>query len=218
MRLPPARATNSIIGVTVAVWMLLTFVGLGDSANLAGGFIPERMLGHGLENAVRAAMPGFWFVPAWLTPLTATLLHGGLLHIGFYMMIFAFCGRFVEAAMGPRLAVLLYGLGAYAAAFTHLLFNAASPVPMIGASGAISAVLGAYALLYGQQRTFSADPRLSKAINVAWLAAGWIGLQLLLGAALRGEAFSVAIYAHIGGFLAGLALARPLLLLHHRRA
>jgi membrane associated rhomboid family serine protease len=218
MRLPSARATNTLIGATVAAWLLVSLSGLGDYASFSGGFIPERLLGPATEAAVRAGAPGLWLVPAWLTPLSATLLHAGLLHIGFNMAILGFCGRFVEAALGPRLTLLLYGLGAYAAALTHLLFNPHSLVPMIGASGAISAVLGAYALLYGQQRTFSADPRLSKAINVAWLAAGWIGLQLLLGVALQGEAFSVAIFAHIGGFLAGLALARPLLLWRHRRA
>jgi membrane associated rhomboid family serine protease len=218
MRLPPARATYAILGVTVAVWLLVTLLGLDDYASFAGGFIPARLSAPALDAELRAAAPALWLVPAWLTPLSATLLHGGLLHIAFNMAIFAFCGRFVEAALGPRLSILLYVIGAYAAAFAHWLFEPHSIVPMIGASGAISAVLGAYALLYGQQRTFSADPRLSKAINVAWLAAGWIGLQLLLGVALRGEAFSVAIYAHIGGFLAGLALARPLLLWRHRKA
>ncbi|HWW65954.1 MAG TPA: rhomboid family intramembrane serine protease [Sphingomonadaceae bacterium] len=218
MRLPPARATGAIIGVTVAAWLLLMLSGLDEYAILGGGFIPERLVGHAAEIAIRAEVPGIWFVPVWATPLTATLLHAGLLHIGFNMLILGFCGRFVEASLGPRLTVLLYLIGAYAAALTHFLFSPHALMPMIGASGAASALLGAYALLFGQRRTFSVHPRLSKAINVVWLAAGWIGLQLLLGVALRGETFSIAIYAHIGGFLAGLILAQPLLLLRYRRA
>jgi len=218
MRLPPARATVAIIGVTVAAFLLLSLIGADQYAAYSGGFIPERLTGHLAEISIRARDPAFRFVPVWLTPLSATLLHAGLLHIAFNMMFLGFCGRFVEAAIGPRLLVLLYVVGAYAAAFTHFLFSPDSLTPMIGASGAASAVLGTYALLYGQRRQFFASQRLSKAVNVAWLAIAWIGLQLLMGVATRGEtSMSIAIFAHIGGFLAGLALAQPLLLWRHRR-
>lgn len=217
MRLPPARATAAVVGLTVIAYLLVSLTGLEGYAALSGGFIPERLTGQLADAAIRAEAPGIWLVPAWLTPLTATLLHAGVLHIAFNMLILGFCGRFVEAALGERLFVLLYVIGAYAAALTHFAFSPHEVNPMIGASGAASAVLGAYALLFGERRRLSANRRLSKAANVAWLAASWIGLQLLLGVALRGEAMSIAIFAHIGGFLAGLALAQPLLLWRHRR-
>ena len=89
---------------------------------------------------------------------------------------------------------------------------------MIGASGAISALLGAYALLYGQRRASVGNPRFGNALNVLWLAAAWVGLQLLIGLAMSGPDGGIAIGAHIGGFIAGLALARPLLLWRYRTA
>lgn len=216
MRLPPARATVGVVAVTVVAFLLVSLSGMDSYAALSGGFIPERLTGHLAEIAIRAEAPGIWFVPAWLTPLTATLLHGGVLHIALNMLILGFCGRFVEAAIGGRLFVLLYVIGAYAAALTHFAFSPHEISPMIGASGAASAVIGAYALLFGERRQLFANRRLSKIANVAWLAASWIGLQLLLGVAMRGQTISIAIFAHIGGFLAGLALAQPLLLWRHR--
>ena len=87
-----------------------------------------------------------------------------------------------------------------------------SPVPMIGASGAISAIVGAYALLFGERRARRIGPVPADVVHIAWLAAAWVGIQLLIGAAGMGDV-TVAIGAHIGGFAAGLVLARPLLLL-----
>ena len=82
---------------------------------------------------------------------------------------------------------------------------------------AISAEVGAYALLYGKRQARALGPISARARQVIWLSAGWIGVQLLIGATeLGGQA--VAIWAHIGGFLAGLALARPLLLWRYRAA
>ena len=91
---------------------------------------------------------------------------------------------------------------------------------MVGASGAISAVLGAYAMLFGRNRVKVANPTLALWLNALWLAAAWVGLQLLIvGITVRDRAApAIAIAAHIGGFLAGLLLAKPLLLLRYRDA
>lgn len=218
MRIPPARATIATVGVTVAAWSIVALFGIDAYAALAAGFIPARFAGGAVEAMVRAQAASFAFVPAWLTPLSATLVHGGLMHILFNMVMLGFCGRFVEAALGWRGFLVLYLVGAYAAAAGQYLWSPHAIVPMIGASGAVSAVLGAYALLYGQRRATVANARLNLAINVAWLAAAWIGVQLLLGLASRGAGTGIAIFAHMGGFLAGLALARPLLLWRYRGA
>ena len=93
-----------------------------------------------------------------------------------------------------------------------------SAVPMIGASGAISALVGAYALLYGQRRPSRLQPELARLLHIAWLAAGWIVIQLLLGFASATEGVAIAVASHIGGFIAGLALARPLLRWRYRTA
>ena len=209
MRLPPARATVALAVATVAAWLLVTLAGIGPDAVVLGAFIPARAAG---------LIPLTGAVPVWLTPVSALFLHAGLLHLGFNLLMLAFCGRFVEVALGWRGVLALYLVGAYAAALGQYALAPLSTAPMIGASGAISALLGAYALLYGERRATLSDRRLNAAVNIMWLAAAWIGLQLLVGLALSDGRQSIAIGAHIGGFLAGLALARPLLLWRYRRA
>ncbi len=88
---------------------------------------------------------------------------------------------------------------------------------MIGASGAISGVVGAYALLFSRRRGASAEHPLGNLLHILWLAAAWIFVQLLVGLASAGAHLSIAIAAHIGGFIAGLALAQPLLRLRWRK-
>ena len=210
MQLPPPRATVWLVAATAAVHLVVSLSRATDYAALMGGFVAARFVGaQWLPFAVLAI----------LTPLTATLVHANLLHIAFNMLMLGFCGRFVEAALGPRGLLLLYGVGAYGAALVQFIAGPTSLVPMIGASGAVSAVVGAYALLYGKQRTIGWGPIPARALHVLWLAAAWIGLQLLVGlATVPGTSGTVAIAAHIGGFLTGLALARPLLLWRYRSA
>lgn len=209
MRLPPARATLVLCVATVTAWVVVAATGRQDDATILGAFIPARV--GGVIDLAGA-------VPVWLTPLSALFLHGGLMHLGFNLLMLAFCGRYVEVALGARGIVILYVVGAYAAAAGQFALGPISTSPMIGASGAISALLGAYALLYGERRATLANRRLNAAVNIAWLAAAWIGLQLLVGLAMSDGKQGIAIGAHIGGFLAGLALARPLLLWRYRAA
>ena len=220
MRLPPARATLAILGVTVAAWLLAAATGFDQIAAYAGGFIPARFTATPVAPTLEMVVRGVGFVPKWLTPLTATLLHGGFIHIAFNMLILGFCGRFVEVAIGPRGILILYLVGAYAAALGQFLAGPSQPWPMIGASGAVSAVIGAYALLYGEKRHTFGSRRTNQIVNILWLAAGWVLLQLMVGlASLGGQGGGgIAIAAHIGGFFAGLALAQPLLMLRYRRA
>lgn len=173
---------------------------------------------------------GAFFAPDWsqgtnfplslVTPLTATLLHAGILHLLFNLLIFVFCGRSVEGAIGPASLVLLYVAGAYAAAACQFAIDPMSRLPMIGASGAISAVIGAYAMLFGRNRVRVANARAALWLNVLWLLAAWIVLQVALGIVLSAgtDGVLLAVGAHIGGFVAGVLLARPLLLWRYRRA
>ncbi len=204
-----ARVTLAIAGVTAIAWFLVWGLGLSDPAAVLGGFIPWRMQGVEGDDG---------FVPAFLTPLTATLVHAGVMHILFNLLILLFCGRAVETIIGGRQLVILYGIGAYASAAAEYLADPQGTVPMIGASGAISAVLGAYAMMFGRNRVKVANPTLALWLNALWLAAGWIVLQLIVGATFQAKANPIAIAAHIGGFLAGLLLAKPLLLLRYRGA
>jgi membrane associated rhomboid family serine protease len=219
VQLPPARATLALGLVTAATWLGLTLAGVVDTAAIAGGFIPARV-GAGGQALVEATFGagGMTFVPVWATPLSATLVHAGILHVAFNLLMLGFCGRFVEVALGGRLLVLLYAVGAYAGAAGQYIADPHGLVPMVGASGAISALFGAYALLFGERRGRLATHRFGKALHVLWLAAAWIGFQLLVGLSTAQEGAAIAVAAHIGGFLIGLALARPLLRWRYRGA
>jgi membrane associated rhomboid family serine protease len=208
-----ARLTAAIALVTFGAWAIAALLGLGEWAAIWGGFIPAR-LAYG-QDAMLA--------PFWLTPLTATLVHGGFIHIFFNLVILAFCGRPVESALGPIALAVLYLLGAYAAAGAQYLVDPLSAAPMIGASGAISAVIGAYAMLFGRNKVRIANRTLALIVNALWLMAAWIVLQLIVGITfatgmLTGEAVQIAVAAHIGGFLVGVVLATPMLRFRYRKA
>jgi membrane associated rhomboid family serine protease len=204
-----ARATLAIAGATAIAWLIPNLFGIGDLAAIWGGFIPARLGGLDGDGAL---------APVLLTPLTSTFVHAGLIHLAFNLLILLFCGRAVENIIGPIGLLTLYLIGAYAAAGAHYAVNPADMTPVVGASGAISAILGAYAMLFGRNRVKIANPRLAIWVNALWLAAAWIGLQLLVGLTFGAGGPHIAIAAHIGGFLAGLLLVKPLLLLRYRNA
>lgn len=198
--------------MTALVSIVLTLTGLDDYATVAAGFVPGVVTGHVTAGA------GVTLLPPWITPLTATLVHSGYLHLGFNLLMLVFCGQFVERALGWRMMTVLYLVGAYAAAAGQFAFDWNGNVPMIGASGAISALVAAYALLYAERPVPAIGPIPSRVVRIAWLAAAWIGVQALIGLASASDGMSIAIGAHIGGFIAGLLLTRPLLLWRYRHA
>ena len=205
-----ARVTLALTVATTAVYVLLSLLDLGYPAATWGGFVPARVSG---------LFPDPGSAPVWLTPLTAAFLHANIIHLAFNLLILVFCGRPTEAVIGPVGFGLLYLLGAYAAAAVQYLIDPTSIVPMIGASGAISAVLGAYAILFGRNKVKVANPTLALWLNAFWLMAAWVILQLVVVFSFAGMGGAqIAVGAHIGGFIAGVALANPLLLLRYRRA
>lgn len=217
-----ARVTNGIALFTFLAYLVGALPGWEGMLAYAGGFIPARVGEPGLLDQAGLAVP---IVPVLFTPLTATLLHGGWLHLGFNLLILLFCGRQVEWVMGGRPLLLLYGIGAYAAALGQWLLGPHLMIPMIGASGAISAVIGAYALLFSNNRVRALGPVPATVVRMLWLGAGWVFLQFLIGVAsgLGGNSLGtgdngVAIGAHIGGFLAGMILTRPLLGMRFEKA
>lgn len=201
----PATAVLAVATLIVSAFLILG--GSLDTASMQAGFIPLRL---------QVDSPAF-VLPWLLTPLTATLVHGGWTHLGFNLIMLGFCGYEAERALGPRGLIVLYLIGAYVAAAGQWVAGPTSPVPMIGASGAISAVVGAYALLFGRRQAKAWGPIPAAVAQVLWLSAGWIGVQLLIKQT-EPAGQTVAIAAHIGGFLGGLALARPLLLWRWRGA
>lgn len=173
------------------------------------GFIPARL--SGLITVYPAT-------PAILTPLTATLVHSGIVHLGFNLLMFVWCGLQVERVLGKPGLITLYLAGAYASALAQWVVDPGSITPMIGASGAISAVIGAFALSFGRARAFTSNLRVNRWINVLWLLLAWIVLQLMMGWLAGGQGYLLATPAHIGGFAVGLLLQRPLLLWQYRNA
>jgi len=204
-----SSATAILVLVTVAVSVVVTLGGgNGYEAIMRAGFIPARL---SIETDYLA-------VPVLLTPLSCTLLHAGLLHLAMNMLMLGFTGRETERAVGPWGILILYVVGAYAAAFAQWLPDPQSVTPMIGASGAASAVVGAYSLLFGRSRAKAIGPIPAQVVHVAWLAVAWTVINLMIGYAFLGAGVAVAAAAHIGGFFAGLALAKPLLMWKWRRA
>ncbi len=202
-------ATNIISAVTALAWLIALALNQSARAEFALGFIPARFSGTVLPFAA---------VPAFLTPVTATLVHAGPIHLGFNLLIFLWCGAAVERVIGNSGLVVLYLIGAYAAALAQWAIDPTASVPMIGASGAISAVIGAFSLSFGRPRRFSNSPRLNRWINTIWLLAAWVVLQLMMGWLAGAQGYLLATPAHVGGFIAGLLLQRPLLLWRYRNA
>jgi len=189
--------------ILVFLWQL----GLGETGNQAAvmalGVIPAVLLD-------RAALPPeLALVPAALTPLTSMFLHGGFMHLAGNMLYLWIFGNNVEDAMGHVRFVVFYLLCGIAAVFGQVLQDPGSEIPMIGASGAISGVLGAYLLLYPHARVLVAIP-LGIIIQTVRLPASivlgmWFVIQIF-SSLMAGGGPGVAWFAHIGGFIAGLAL------------
>ncbi|NJS13807.1 MAG: rhomboid family intramembrane serine protease [Sphingopyxis sp.] len=190
---------NGIALACAAVHLGLILTGRLEWAAFMGGFIPVRL--SGMADIAGA-------VPAWLTPLSSAFLHGSLIHLALNLMMLVFIGRQLEPAFGKRGLALLLLAGAYAGSLLHWAVEPASPIPVVGASGAISALVAAFAFIFNRDNVRRIGPFSPVVVRAAWLAAAWIGVQLAIGFAFGG---GVAIYAHIGGFLAGLVLTRPLL-------
>ena len=205
----PRTATAAIAALTAAAWLITVVFGLDSQAAATMGFIPARLSGAEVPWAA---------VPAVLTPLSATLVHAGLLHLFFNMLMLVWCGTQVERMLGRGPLILLYVVGAFAAAIAQWLSDLTGTVPMIGASGAVSAVIGAFALSFGRAKAITRSARLNRWINALWLLAAWVVMQLLVGWTAGTQGYLLATPAHVGGFLAGLLLQRPLLLWRYRTA
>jgi len=143
-------------------------------------------------------------------------LHAGFWHMAGNMWFLWIFGNNVEDAMGHVRFVFFYLLCGIAAVFAQVLPNPGSIVPMVGASGAISGVLGAYMLLFPRARVLLGLPVGFLIIQLGrwpavWVLAAWFGLQLVMGslsaAQIPGRTEGgIAFGAHIGGFVAGLLL------------
>jgi membrane associated rhomboid family serine protease len=171
---------------------------------LSLGLIPAVLFGHA------ALPPGLDLVPPTATIFTSMFLHGGIMHLAGNMLFLWIFSDNVEEALGHVRFALFYALCGVAAAMAQALPDVTSQIPMIGASGAVSGVLGAYLLLYPHARVvlmapvgFSLRPVKLPAVVVLGC---WFLLQLVSSLLVGGEVGGVAFRAHLGGFVAGMLL------------
>ncbi len=209
--------TIAVIAVTTLAWLILQ--GAGTEPQLAAsvcelGLIPGELT----QSAGRTLVPvsehsacRLEDSPQWLTLVTSMFMHGGWLHLIGNMWFLWVFGNNVEDSMGRLRFIVFYLLCGFAAAAAQIAVEPSSPIPMVGASGAIGGVMGAYVVLY---------PRVGVTLLVflgffvttvqvpAYLMLGyWFLLQLISGLPQVGKiGGGVAFWAHVGGFVAGAVL------------
>ncbi|MDD2763807.1 MAG: rhomboid family intramembrane serine protease [Opitutaceae bacterium] len=202
-RRPPVM-TATLIAANTAVFayqVWLARAGCLEPFVLEHALVPRRLVAGWDDGA------------QWLTVFTHLFVHGGLAHVlgnCWFLWIF---GRNVEDRLGPFRFLCLYLLAGAAAATLQVVITLDSPVPMIGASGAISGVLGAYLLLFPTAWIYTLVPWIVPIVPVPAFVflILWFVIQAFngLGALLGGRpAGGVAWWAHAGGFVAGLWLVR----------
>ena len=193
-----------VMCVLVFLWQLSFGAQGGQRIVYALGVVPASLLGQGQLPAELS------LVPPWMTVFTSMFMHGGWMHlIGNLLYLWIF-GDNVEDSMGHGRFVVFYLLCGIAAVLAQALPDPSSTIPMVGASGAISGVLGAYLLMYPHARVLVVIP-LGFYLHTMRIPAGlvlvlWFGLQLLSSAMAQPGQGGVAFRAHIGGFIAGMLL------------
>jgi len=210
-------ATFALIGLNAAAWIFLQ--GLGSEPALSVsvcrlGAIPGALLGTAPPGTAVSLGPHLSCAIGgenWLTVLTSMFLHGGWFHIVGNLWFLSVFGDNVEDSMGPVRFALFYLLCGIAATLTHVFANPDSAVPVVGASGAIGGVMGAYAVLFPRAPVHMLVVLgffFTRVVVPAYLMLGyWFLLQLIGGIpALQGMGGGVAFWAHVGGFVAGVAL------------
>jgi membrane associated rhomboid family serine protease len=222
--------TLLIIVANVAVWILIQ--GMGTEPVLSRsvcelGLIPGEFLGRIPEGYQLPLGPSTACVlgeeRSWITPLSSMFLHGGWFHLIGNMWFLWVFGNNVEDSMGHFRYLWFYILCGLAAAAAQTYANPSSPIPMVGASGAISGVMGAYIILYPKVRVHMLVILgffITRIVVPAYLMLGYWFVIQLLGGGLSGEGGGVAFWAHAGGFIAGAVLIHlfrdPELVAQHR--
>jgi membrane associated rhomboid family serine protease len=174
------------------------------------GVVPGRF------DRILAAWPASSLTGLLLPILTSMFLHASWLHIIGNMWVLWIFGDNIEDYLGHFTYLLFYLVSGFAAAVAHILLNAGSNVPSVGASGAIAGVMGAYFVLYPRARVLIWFPPIFFFHLPAWLVLGyWFFVQFLSGAATSIAETSqtsggIAFWAHVGGFVAGIVLIKVL--------
>ncbi len=225
-----AIVTGTIILLNVAAWIFIQ--GAGSTLALASsvcdfGLIPGELtlsLPPGTrfpmgENLACATDPGRQVSHL----VTSMFLHGSWMHLLGNMWFLWIFGNNIEDSMGRPRFIAFYVLCGLAAAVAQVLATPGSPIPMVGASGAISGVMGGYLILFPRVRVYAMVPLgffLTSVALPAWVMLGyWFLIQFVSGLlTASSETGGVAFWAHIGGFVAGVALIKPFVRQDYLRA
>lgn len=208
----------AFIGLNILVFLLLQQVGSNDAFSYAFSLVPREVT-TGIDiTGVQIVQDTFGNtgrvvhydtpLPVYFNFLSSMFMHGDIMHIlGNMMFLFVF-GDNLENLLGHIRFALFYIVCGFAAAFAQIVMDTDSIIPMLGASGAISGVLGGYILLFPQRRVRAIIFNFLTEVP-AFVALGlWIVLQLVTGYFTNPGTGGVAYAAHIGGFIAGLALVK----------
>jgi membrane associated rhomboid family serine protease len=214
------RGSFPWVMLTILLVNVLAFVfelGVGDTSSLDNLFLAAGIVPVEFTRGVLVGPPPPLGM-SWTTLFTSMFLHGGFLHIASNMLYLFIFGDNVEDRLGHLRFLIFYFLCGIAAGITHIVFNASSALPSIGASGAIAGVLAAYLRLFPHARVrtilFIGPIVLVPRIAAAFLILFWFGTQFFTGITSLGattdQSSGVAVWAHIGGFIAGLILLEVL--------
>jgi membrane associated rhomboid family serine protease len=206
-----AQGARLVTIALIALNVLAFFVELGQGSEgalqsfiTAWGVVPrEYSVGHDIPPTIP--------LPFWSTLITSMFLHGGWMHLGGNMLYLWIFGDNLERVMGAAKYAAFYLTCGIAAGLAHILFAGGSAVPSVGASGAISGVLGGYLLLFPKNRVKVLTRGGVASVPAIVVLGMWIVIQLVsqLGSITNaGEGGGVAYMAHIGGFVAGMALVK----------
>jgi membrane associated rhomboid family serine protease len=202
-----AIVTYAVIALNVLAFFLE--LGQGSEASLQSfitswGVVPRE---YALRQDLAPDIPA----PFWSTLFTSMFLHGGWMHLGGNMLYLWIFGDNLERVMGPARFLIFYLVCGIAASAAHIAFNMQSAIPSVGASGAISGVLGGYLLLFPRNRVRVLTRGGIVAVPAMLMLGMWIVIQFINGMgsmARTPETAGVAYMAHIGGFVAGLLLVK----------
>ncbi len=206
-----ARGARIVTIALIALNVLAFFVELGQGSEGAlqsfitsWGVVPrEYSVGHDIPPTIP--------LPYWSTLITSMFLHGGWMHLGGNMLYLWIFGDNLERVMGAAKYAVFYVVCGIAAGLAHILFAGGSAVPSVGASGAISGVLGGYLLMFPQNRVRVLTRGGVASVPAIVVLGLWIVIQLVsqLGSiAETSQGGGIAYMAHIGGFVAGMALVK----------
>lgn len=195
LNVPPVTQTLCLLNV--AIFLFIAFLPdlMNDEAITALAFIPARYTD-----------PQLFGIDALTSPVTHMFIHAGWLHISFNVATLLAFGAGVEKNMGSPRMLLLYFVTGLCGAALHFALQPHSTIPMLGASGAISGLCGAVIIMmYGESGKLNLRTLLP-------ITALWIGVTVLFGFfGMPGEADPIAWDTHLGSFISGMLLYRPLL-------